>query len=53
MKLKISKAKMGFCKIYCNNEYFYMFVRVKTNVLETRKYMLKVKVKNKQVFKWC
>lgn len=27
MKLKISKAKMGFCKIYCNNEYFYMFVK--------------------------
>lgn len=27
MKLKISKAKMGFCKIYYNNEYFYMFVK--------------------------
>jgi len=27
MMLKISKAKMGFCKIYCNNEYFYMFVK--------------------------
>lgn len=46
MKLKISKAKMSFCKIYYNNEYFSMFIKeLKQMFWKHKKYMLKVRLK--------
>lgn len=40
-EVKISKAKMSFCKIYYN-EYFYMFVKeLKQMFWKQGKYMLK------------